>query len=122
MLRNTQQRKIICTVEEETNHPLSPTELLQYTRKILPQIGLSTIYRAIRELLSSGWLRQIDIPGNTSRYEKANKPHHHHFLCRSCNTLSEIESCPQEIENISPEGFLTESHDITLFGLCNKCM
>ncbi len=87
----------------------------------LPRIGIATVYRAIRDLLAAGWLRAVELPGEPSRYERAGKPHHHHFLCQSCKALWEVSACPTNIEQLAPAGFVTLGHEITLYGLCQEC-
>ena len=121
MERQTRQRDAIQAVIESYDRPLSPTELYAAAREHLPQLGIATVYRAIRDLLQSGWLRAVEIPGLPARYERAGKPHHHHFLCRICNALWEVSGCLRGVEALAPAGFLTEQHEITLYGLCNDC-
>lgn len=121
MERNTRQRQIICAAVEQQDRPLSPRELHEVARERLPRVGLATVYRAIRELVADGWLRPVGIPGEGARYEKAGKPHHHHFLCRRCDAVWEVDACPTGIEQLTPAGFVTEAHEITLFGLCDGC-
>ena len=119
--RQTRQRQAICRTVESADRPLRPTELFEMTRTRLPRIGIATVYRAIRDLLASGWLRAVDVPGEPSRYERAGKPHHHHFLCRSCDSLWEVSACPPDIDHLAPAGFVTQEHEITLYGMCQEC-
>lgn len=121
MERVTRQRSAIRAVVEAADRPLSPAELYQGARTRLPRIGIATVYRAIRDLMEAGWLRPVEVPGEPARYERAGKPHHHHFLCRSCNALWEVKDCPTGIEQLAPNGFVTEGHEITLYGLCDEC-
>jgi Fur family ferric uptake transcriptional regulator len=121
MERITRQRSAICAVVESADRPLSPAELYEAARARLPRIGIATVYRAIRDLVDSGWLRPVEVPGAAARYERAGKPHHHHFLCRRCNALWEVSGCPRGIEQLAPAGFVTEGHEITLYGLCDDC-
>ena len=121
MERVTQQRSAICAAVESAGRPLSPAELYDAARAQLPRIGLATVYRAIRDLVETGWLRPVEVPGESARYERSGKPHHHHFLCRSCDSLWEVPACPTGIEQLAPYGFITESHEITLYGLCGEC-
>jgi Fur family ferric uptake transcriptional regulator len=121
MERVTRQRSAIRAVVESADRPLSPAELYQAARTRLPRIGIATVYRAIRDLLQSGWLRAVEIPGLPARYERAGKPHHHHFLCRICNSLWEVTGCRREVDALAPAGFVTEGHDVTLYGLCSDC-
>mgnify|MGYP000866025147 FL=1 len=121
MERHTRQRDAIQAVIESYDRPLSPTELWCAARSSYSQLGIATVYRAIRDLVESGWLRAVDIPGAPARYERNGKPHHHHFLCRLCNALWDVTGCLPEVNTLTPAGFLTEGHEITLYGLCNDC-
>ena len=121
MERQTRQRDAIRAVIETHDRPLSPAELYEAAREHHPQLGIATVYRAIRDLVKSGWLRTVEIPGLPARYERAGKPHHHHFLCRTCDGLWEVDDCLSEVDALAPAGFVTEGHDITLYGLCNDC-
>ena len=33
----------------------------------------------------------VEIPGQMPRYERADKGHHHHFVCRVCGGVFELE-------------------------------
>ena len=121
MKRRTRQRDAIRAVIEANDRPLSPAELYEAAREHQPQLGIATVYRAIRDLVKSGWLQTVEIPGLPARYERAGKPHHHHFLCRVCKALWEVAGCLRGVDALTPAGFLTEEHEITLIGLCNDC-
>ena len=121
MERHTRQREAIQATFASCERPLSPAEAYATARARLPRISIATVYRAIRDLVAAGWLRPVDVPGAPARYERAGKPHHHHFLCRRCNALWEVSGCPRGIEQLAPAGFVTEGHEITLYGLCDDC-
>ncbi|MCA9418695.1 MAG: transcriptional repressor, partial [Candidatus Omnitrophica bacterium] len=54
-------------------------------------------------------------------YEMNGKRHHHHFVCRVCGRVFDIEGCPGQIEAMTPKGFLVEDHEIFLYGRCEEC-
>lgn len=121
MQRSTRQRHIIREVFARERRPLTPVEVRLVAAESLPSVGLATVYRAIRDLMAEGWLRTVDIPGDAPRYELADLPHHHHFLCRACGRVFDLPSCPAGIRNMAPSGFVVESHELTLRGLCSSC-
>jgi Fur family ferric uptake transcriptional regulator len=61
------------------------------------------------------------LPGESPRYEEAGKAHHHHFHCRKCDRVFEVDGCDAIFRRITPQGFRLESHDLTLSGLCADC-
>ncbi|MCH9647276.1 MAG: transcriptional repressor [Deltaproteobacteria bacterium] len=120
--RNTRQRKAIRDALERAGRPLSPQEILEAARSTAPKLGIATVYRAIRSLVEEGWLGTVELPGAVSRYEVADKKHHHHFHCRRCDSVFDVEDCPGSLKDLAPSGFLAEAHEIILYGLCEGCV
>jgi Fur family ferric uptake transcriptional regulator len=121
MERKTIQRQAIRDAIIEASRPLSPQEVLDGARGHVKNLGIATVYRTIKSLLAEGAVQAVDLPGEPPRYEPAGKHHHHHFRCRACNKVYEIEGCPKNLKRIAPRGFRVESHDLTLFGVCARC-
>jgi len=119
--RNTRQRKIIQEVFSKECRPLSPQEVLLLAQEDLPGLGIATVYRTIRKLQEDLTLASVDLPGSTQRYEIRQDHHHHHFHCRNCDRVFELPSCGLELSVMIPKGFLAESHDLTIQGLCRDC-
>ncbi len=120
--RRTQQRSAIRQALSEADRPLSPQEILSAARNALPSLGIATVYRNVRCLVGEGWLRAVDLPGAASRYELAGKVHHHHFHCRACDRVFEVEGCPGDLRTLAPKGFKPEAHEVILYGLCAGCL
>lgn len=122
MERNTRQRSAIRRAFETTDRPLSPAEVLEAAQDEVPGLGIATVYRAIRDLQAAGWLTPVEIPGEPARYERAHLGHHHHFHCRTCNRVFEVHGCPANLSRLAPSGFEVESHDVVLYGRCDRCV
>lgn len=120
--RKTQQRGAIRHALRQAGRPLSPREILDSARDSVPGIGIATVYRNVKALVGDGWLRTVDLPGAPSRYEVAGKDHHHHFHCRHCDRVFEVEECPGTLQDIAPQGFELDSHEIILYGTCETCV
>jgi Fur family transcriptional regulator, ferric uptake regulator len=121
MERNTRQRQIIRQVFEEANRPLGPQEVLRAGQVHAPRLGIATVYRTLKTFVGEGWLVAVDLPGEPSRYELAGKAHHHHFRCRTCDRVFEIEGCPPNMKRLAPRGFRLEGHEVVLYGRCTAC-
>lgn len=121
MQRDTRQRGAIRRVFLCVERPLTPDEVLEHGQRIVPSLGLATVYRNVKALVSEGWLSEVDLPGGGLRYELAGRPHHHHFLCRSCRQAFDVHRCPNEVEGLAPEGFEVDGHELILFGRCAAC-
>lgn len=121
LARNTEQRRAIRRVMQESGRPLSPREILNLARAEVPGLGIATVYRAVKGLVADGWVRVVDLPGAPSRYEVTGKGHHHHFHCRTCDRLYEVDECPGALRDLAPPGFTVHEHEIILYGVCAGC-
>ncbi len=121
MKRDTQQRDAIRQALIDAARPLSVDELFQTARNNVEGLGIATVYRYLKALLSEGEIAQVDLPGQPPRWEIAPVNHHHHFLCSTCDKLFEINGCPEDINRLLPKGYTLEKHDILLHGQCDVC-
>lgn len=120
-IRRTRQRDAIRRSLEATERPLSPAEVLEIARREIPGLGIATVYRAINALERDGVIVPVQFPGDPARYEFAGKRHHHHFRCRRCGRVFEVQGCMGTGESITPTGFTLEGHELLLFGVCRAC-
>lgn len=121
MERRTKQRDAIVAALREADRPLSPQEMLSLAAPRAPGIGIATIYRAIKSMVSEKLLVPVDIPGEPPRHELAGKSHHHHFHCRKCDRVFEMKGCPGPLKKLAPAGFFVQGHELLLYGLCSAC-
>jgi Fur family ferric uptake transcriptional regulator len=119
--RQTRQRDAIRAALAAAGRPLSPHELLATARAATPGLGLATVYRTVKSMLAEGTLHAVELPGAAARYELAGKSHHHHFHCRGCDGVFEVEACPGRMGGLLPGGFRLERHELILYGLCAGC-
>jgi Fur family transcriptional regulator, ferric uptake regulator len=120
MERDTRQRRAIRRALQNSGRPLSPREVRTAAHRHTPSIGVATVYRNLKALLDEGWLVAVEVPGEPARYEPAGKRHHHHFRCRSCDRLFELEGCRRPSPR-APKGFVVEAHELLLYGRCASC-
>ncbi len=122
MKRDTQQRRAIRRTIEVSGRPLSPREVLEAARAHCPGLGIATVYRTLKGLVADEALAQVELPGEPPRYEATGKRHHHHFHCRKCDRVYELEGCPEGLGSLTPAGFALESHEVVLYGRCAACV
>lgn len=119
--RKTRQRDAILHVMRAADRPIGPMEILRAARRRSRGIGIATVYRNLKILAAEKILTVVEIPGAPPRYEISGKNHHHHFHCRRCDRLYEVEGCPKHLKRLTPRGFIFEDHDLTLYGVCAAC-
>ena len=123
MTRDTRQRRAIRSVFADADGPLGPQEVLDRAQQDVPGIGLATVYRTIKLMLEDQELSSVDLPGEPSRYEPAERSHshHHYFKCDVCGRVYEIQGCVSDPASIAPPGFSVSRHEIVLYGTCAAC-
>ncbi len=120
--RSTRQKRAIEAVLEKHKNPLTAPEIQRLAVREVPGLGIATVYRSLKALTKHGRVVAVEIPGQMPRYERANKSHHHHFLCRVCGGVFELEKCLAGIKTMAPPRFRVEDHDIVLYGSCEACL
>jgi len=119
--RNTVQQAAIREALRDAGRPLAPAEILDAARSSAPRLGLATVYRGIQRLLEGRQISRVQVPGLPDRYQWTDIAHRHYFLCRHCQRLFDLKSCPGGIERLAPRGFQAEDHDLLIRGLCPDC-
>jgi Fur family ferric uptake transcriptional regulator len=120
--RTTRQKEAIKSVLEDQDGPLLPDDIHRLALKTVPSLGIATVYRSLKNLLDEGRVCCVEIPGQPPRYERADKGHHHHFHCRNCGEVFDLQKCVAGgLKSLAPAGFKVTDHEIILYGLCKSC-
>lgn len=119
--RTTRQKEAIKAVLKDQDRPLLPNEIQQIALQSVPSLGIATVYRSIKKLMEEGQVCCVEIPGQPPRYESTEKGHHHHFHCRQCQTVFDLQKCIEGLKKLVPSGFQVTDHEIILYGLCKRC-
>ena len=111
-IRNTPQREIVRqAMHENYSHPTA--------EEIYEQIHLK--HRNLNLLAQQGEIFRLHMPEGPDHYDYTTSPHYH-FLCRKCNRIVDAEIPFEEnFDHYCPPGCKTESHILTLIGLCPEC-
>ena len=124
-LKVTQQRlAILRALMEDTEH-FTAQGIFEVVSQEAPDIGFATVYRFLRTLSENGYVTEVRMGGLPARYEWANKEHHDHLTCLSCNKIYEFEN--EEIERLQQKialsfGFQLVDHLLELYGHCSECL
>jgi len=119
-LRVTPQRRAIWAVFCASHGAhLSADEAFQRARAELPELSRATVYNALGELVVAGLLGLVEGPG--PQLYDANLQPHHHFRCRRCRRLYDVEPSGVESVRLAKQGFTVERTQVLLEGLCPSC-
>lgn len=126
-LRITKGLQAVLQLLHHERGQMGAPEIHARLRQMGESSGIPTVYRICDNLVAAGVLaRQFAADGSMRYYLclRCDSGHHHHFECRSCGKIFEIESCPVNAwaEQLQREmGFCVETHQLELRGLCSAC-
>jgi len=88
------------------------------------KLGLTTVYRALTELVEQDQADTLVLGDGEMRYRICTPEHHHHLICGQCGKTVEFdlpgfETQAQQIAR--DNGFTVESHELELIGTCADC-
>lgn len=116
-MRYSKQRETVYGVLCNTKSHPDVSSIYSEAKKVLPSIGLGTVYRNLEELCSMNCVRRICAEGFAERFD-ANMICHAHFVCRSCGRIFDVESPLTESECVWGT---VEKSDTMFYGVCNDC-
>lgn len=125
-LRHTSQREKILSIFLSTEKHVCIDELYGLVKKKYPEIGYTTVYRAMKIFLESGLCAEIDAGDGVLRFEhKYGHRHHDHLICTKCGSLTEVAN--PEIEELQEtmakrHKFIPLKHKLDIFGICRDCL
>lgn len=120
--RRTRQRQVIEEVIHAAAGPLTVNEIHERASADIDGLGIATVYRTLKLLLEGDRIQTVILPTGETRYESTGLGHHHHFHCRSCDLVFDLETCPVSVPRGRYEaGFVVDDHELTLYGTCPAC-
>jgi Fur family ferric uptake transcriptional regulator len=122
--RNTWQKTAVLEQLSNTAEFVSAQELHQKISQSGKKLGLTTVYRALTEMVEQGLADSLSISDGEMRYRICTPEHHHHLICRVCGKTVEFDMPGFEelaLEVAKANGFTELSHEIELFGVCAGC-
>jgi Fe2+ or Zn2+ uptake regulation protein len=97
-----------------------------------PGLVQSSLYRNLAVLQDAGLVTRVDVGDDRAFYELSElvtRAHHHHLVCRECNTVVDV-TLPTRVERAIEQaltdvadvvGFELRDHRIDLVGTCAAC-
>jgi Fe2+ or Zn2+ uptake regulation protein len=115
-----QRRAIVEYLQFATHHPTAE-EVLNAVNERFPMTSRATVYNTLNWLKDAGLVKEV-YEGSIVRFDP-NTSHHHHFICRSCGKVEDIES---EFSDAFQLGLRAgdrkvENVEVILRGLCPHC-
>ncbi|MBC8186551.1 transcriptional repressor [candidate division KSB1 bacterium] len=120
-IKPTYQRiKILEYLKKYNTHPTVDMIFTALYNKV-PTLSKTTVYNTLDVFNKNGLLDVITITGSEQRYDHNVQPHHH-FLCKECGAIIDIEvKCPYFNKWTSGEHKIEEVHGY-FKGICKDCI
>lgn len=122
-LRTTSQRLGVLEALADRQDAVTAQELYLDFRAQGESIGLSTVYRTLTSLVDAGLLDTFQ-RGDEQAFRACSPKHHHHLVCTSCHTVTELEAGLVEawVSTVADAyDFDVASHRADIFGVCADC-
>lgn len=123
-LRVTAQRiALLMAVDESPGHADAET-LRDMARRVTGGLSLQATYNVLRALTDAELVRCTLIPGQPSRYETERSDNHHHFVCRSCGSIRDVECAVGQAPCLDPglpDTYRVDEAAVTFWGRCPDC-
>jgi len=126
-LRVTRPR--VAVLEAVQVHPHADTDtIFGAVRIVLPEVSRQAVYDVLAALTAVGLVRKIHPSGSVARYESRVGDNHHHLVCRSCGTISDVDCAVGEAPCLTPsdpannlDGFVVDEAEVVYWGVCPDC-
>jgi Fur family ferric uptake transcriptional regulator len=130
--RWTVARQAVLDVFLKIRGHLSAEDVYLAVRRMLPGIGMATVYRNLEFLTRQGFLKRYQFGESRSRYELNDdkSDHHHHIICTKCGKINDYSEFIEremmlmkdlEKKLLRKYNYKISSHQLHFYGLCDKC-
>ena len=130
--RRSRQAQLIATALAEADVFLSAQELHARLRNTGSSVGLSTVYRCLHDLATTGAIHVVTSETGEALYRHVSRDgdnhyqhrHGHFLVCRSCGAAVEVVS-PTVERWVAATGrdndYEQLTHRVEIFGICRAC-
>ena len=120
-IKTTLQRlEILRYLDDHRTHPTAD-QIYSDLKEKNPSLSKTTVYNSLKIFKEHGIIQTLTISSSELRYDfKCTM--HHHFLCKKCGKIIDIDiSCPH-IEKIRKEGYQIDEAHGYFKGICKECL
>ena len=122
-LRVTAARVALLEAVRDGDH-LGVEALATRVRDRIGHISLQAVYDALDALTAAGLIRRIEPAGSPARFEGRIGDNHHHLVCRSCGTVTDVACAVGEAPCLTAadhHGYSIDEAEVIYWGLCPSC-
>ncbi|MGW3146956.1 Fur family transcriptional regulator [Streptomyces sp. NPDC001177] len=123
-MRVTAPRMAMLMAVHESSGHLDADTLRKRAQRVTGRLSVQATYNVLRALTDAGLIRCTQIAGHPARYETERHDNHHHFVCRRCGRIRDVECAKGAAPCMDPQlpvGYDTQEAAVTFWGLCPGC-
>ncbi|MDN5302920.1 MAG: Fur family transcriptional regulator, ferric uptake regulator [Thermoanaerobacteraceae bacterium] len=123
-----QRRTVFSVIANSGKKHLTAEEIYLISKKVMPTIGLATVYRTLELFCTEGILQKFNLPNEPARYELLEEDNnaHCHYVCLGCGKIFEMplqkDSSLSEAKNDNIKDFTITTRSCWYFGYCKNCI
>ncbi len=122
--RVTRPMHVILNIIAASNRPLTPLDIFDQARSVMPTIGLVTVYRTIEKLEKLKLIDRIHNLGQCQTVFRGTHGHQHLLVCTECGSSAYFDGLDAEKQFTvigKNHGYQVTGHWLQLSGLCQDC-
>jgi Fur family peroxide stress response transcriptional regulator len=120
-MRVTPQRFAVLEYLAGTQEHPTADQIGMAVNSRFPTASRASIYNVLHALRDAGLVHEIYLDDAVARYD-ANLGQHHHFICRRCGGLDDLDwQMAPDLQHAIGGGRRVDSYEVILRGLCAKC-
>ena len=120
-IKTTLQRlEILRYLDDHRTHPTADQIYSDLKEKNL-SLSKTTVYNSLKIFKEHGIIQTLTISNSEIRYD-FNCTIHHHFLCKKCGKIIDIDRTCPHIEKIRKEGYQIDEAHGYFKGICKECL
>lgn len=117
----SQRLNVLQYIDKHRSHPTAD-QIYTDLKTNNPALSKTTVYNTLEALEKHGIIQAITISGSELHYDLTEDNMHHHFYCKRCGKIIDIEiTCPN-IEKMSEYGHKVEEIHGYIKGICKECL
>ncbi|WP_225947312.1 Fur family transcriptional regulator [Plantactinospora soyae] len=123
-LRVTRPRVAVLSAVHD--HPHADTDsIIRVVREDLAEVSRQAVYDVLHALTAAGLVRCFEPMGSVARYEARTGDNHHHFVCRSCGAIADVDGAVGYTACLTPvdrSGYEIDEAEVVYWGRCPGCV
>jgi len=123
-LHVTAQRVAVLRAVADRPH-ITADGVAEVVRRSIGTISKQAVYDVLSALIETGLIQRIQPVGSAARYEDRVGDNHHHFVCRVCGRVIDVDCAVGAAPCLSPVGELgveVDEAEVVYRGRCADCL